>query len=179
MGGTFVHDDDQETPSVQNSSFEFGGRKFLVEFAIRHWYTNTEAGMGDEFPFVDKKNAVGVIFYGSKGYMIFPDYTSYHTFLGPKREPGPSAMDTADPMIDVPHFRNFFAAVRSRKRSDLTAEINEGHMSSALCHLANIAYRTGRTLTFDPDRERFVNDREADALLTRPAREPFVVPRAV
>jgi predicted dehydrogenase len=179
MGGTFVHDDDQETPSVQNASFEFGERKLLVEFAIRHWYTNTEAGMGDEFPFVDKKNAVGVIFYGSKGYMIFPDYTSYHTFLGPKREPGPSAMDTADPMIDVPHFRNFFAAVRSRKRSELTAEINEGHMSSALCHLANIAYRTGRTLTFDPDRERFVNDAEADGLLTRPAREPFVVPRAV
>jgi predicted dehydrogenase len=179
MGGTFVHDDAQETPSVQNSTFEFAGRKLLVEFAIRHWYTNTEAGMGDEFPFVDKKNAVGVIFFGSKGYMIFPDYTSYHTFLGPKREPGPSAMDTGDPMIDVLHFRNFFTAVRSRKSSDLTAEILEGHMSSALCHLANIAYRTGRTPTFNPATEQFVGDPEADALLTRPARAPFVATRAV
>jgi hypothetical protein len=88
-------------------------------------------------------------------------------------------MDTGDPMIDVPHFRNFFAAVRSRKRSDLTAEILEGHMSSALCHLANIAYRTGRTLNFDPAAERFVGDREADALLTRPARLPFAAPAAV
>jgi predicted dehydrogenase len=179
MGGTFVHHDAQETPSIQNSSFTFAGRELLVEFAIRHWYTNTEAGMGDTFPFVDKKNAVGVIFFGSKGYMIFPDYTSYRTFLGPNREPGPSAVDTTDPMIDLPHFRNFFAAVRSRKPSDLSAEIVEGHLSSALCHLANIAYRTGRTLRFDPAGERFVDDAEANALLTRPARPPFAVPESV
>jgi predicted dehydrogenase len=179
MGGTFVHDDSQEAPSVQNASFAFGGRELLVEFAIRHWYTNTEGGMGDIFPFVDKKNAVGVIFYGSKGYMIVPDYTSYRTFFGPNREPGPSGVDTVDPMIDLPHFRNFFAAMRSRKPSDLTSEILEGHMSSTLCHLANIAYRTGRTLNFDPATERFVGDAEADALLTRPARKMIAVPEVV
>ena len=47
--------------------------------------------------------------------------------------------------MDTDHFRNWLAAVRSRKSETLTAEIEEGHLSSALCHLANIAQRTGRT----------------------------------
>ena len=50
-------------------------------------------------------------------------------------------------MMDADHFRNWIAAMRSRKPGDLLAEIEEGHRSSALAHLANIAYRTGRTLT--------------------------------
>jgi hypothetical protein len=61
----------------------------------------------------------------------------------------------------------------------LYAEIEEGHRSSALAHLANAAYRTGRTLTFDTKAERFVGDPEADKLLTRPYRSPYVVPEQV
>jgi hypothetical protein len=75
----------------------------------------------------------------------------------------------------IPHIANFLKAVRSRQHTDLTADILEGHLSAALCHLANISYRTGRKLAFDPQRERFVNDAEANALLTRKYREPFVV----
>jgi predicted dehydrogenase len=179
MGGTFVHKDDQETPAVQTATFRWNQRDVLVEFAVRDWYTPCEAGIGDTYPFVDNRNAVGVIFFGTEGYMIFPDYSSYYTFLGPKREPGPKASDRADPMVDLPHFRNFVRAVRSRRRTDLTAGIEEGHRSAALCHLANIAYRLGRTLEFDPAGERFKNDAAADRLLTRAYREPFVVPRAV
>jgi hypothetical protein len=48
-----------------------------------------------------------------------------------------------------------------------------------MCHLSNIAYRTGRTLVFDSNREKFVNDEEADRLLTREYRAPFVVPDKV
>jgi len=51
--------------------------------------------------------------------------------------------------------------------------------SEALAHLCNIAYRTGRTLNFDPATEEFVNDKEANAYLTRPPRKPFVVPDKV
>jgi hypothetical protein len=47
------------------------------------------------------------------------------------------------------HFENFIAAVRGRKREDLNAEILDGHYSSALCHLANISYRTGVDTTMD------------------------------
>ncbi len=179
MGGTYVHKGDQETPGVQTATFQYKDRDILVDFAVRDGYTPTEAGMGDAYPFVDGRNAVGVIFFGTEGYMIFPDYSSYRTFLGPKRAPGPSTSDRSDPMVDLPHFKNFLQAVRSRKQDQLTAEIEEGHKSAALCHLANIAYRLGRTVEFDPAKERFVSDAEADKMLSREYRKPFVVPAEV
>lgn len=179
MGGNLVHDDDEDTPTHQVFACQFDSRRLLVTFETRNWYTNSEAGMGIEYPFVDHQNVVGVIFLGTEGYMIIPDYSSYFVFLGPDRKPGPSASVPGSPMMDADHFRNWLRAVRSRNPKDLNAEIEEGHYSSALCHLANIAYRTGRTLTFDPQRERFANDPEADKLLTRPYRPPFVVPEQV
>jgi predicted dehydrogenase len=179
MGGSYVHKADQQTPTVQTATFQYPGRDILVDFAVRDWYTPCEAGIGDRYPFVDGKNAVGVIFFGTEGYMIFPDYSSYHTFLGRERKPGPSSSDRTDPMVDLPHFQNFVKAVRSRKREDLTAEIEEGHKSAVMCHLANIAYRLGRTLDFDSVKEKFVSDSDADKMLTRAYREPYVVPREV
>jgi hypothetical protein len=100
-------------------------------------------------------------------------------FLCPGRKPGPSASVPGNPMMDTDHFRNWIAAIRSRKPSDLWADIEEGHRSSALAHLANIAYRTGRTLAFDSKQERFAKDPEANQLLTRPYRTPYVVPDQV
>lgn len=179
MGGTYVHDDDQETPNTQVVAFQFNDRNVLVQFEVRHWYTNHEAEMGDEYPFVDKRNVVGVIFFGTEGYMIIPDYSSYHTFFGRERQPGPSGADPRDPMADLPHFQNFIKSVRSRKPSDLTAEIREGHYSSTMNHLANIAYRTGRTLDFDPKTERFIDDDEANAHISRDYRAPYIVPEEV
>ena len=57
--------------------------------------------------------------------------------------------------------------------------IHEGHLSAALPHMANIAYRVGRQLKFDGKTERFVGDAEADQLLTREYRAPYVVPEKV
>ena len=53
--------------------------------------------------------------------------------------------------------------------------INQGHKSAVLCHLANVSYRLGRTLEFDPATETCPGDRQANALFTREYREPFVV----
>ena len=58
-------------------------------------------------------------------------------------------------------------------------DIHEGHLSTSLCHLANISYRLGRSLKFLGAQEHFANDREADALLTRDYRKPYVVPEPV
>jgi predicted dehydrogenase len=175
MGGRLFRKDDRDTPSNQTFACQFADRDVLVEFETREGYTNSEAGMGIEYPFVDRKNVVGVIFFGTEGYMIIPDYSSYHVFLGPHRKPGPSAAVPGSPLMDANHFRNWIAAVRNRKRNDLAAEIEEGRRSATLVHLANIAYRTGRTLTFDPKTEHFVDDAEADQLLTRRYRAPYVV----
>jgi predicted dehydrogenase len=179
MGGNLVHEDDEDTPTNQMATYQYENRRLLVQVETRNWYTNSEAGMGVEYPFVDHSNVVGLIFLGTNGYMIIPDYSSYYVFLGRDRKPGPHGSVPGNPMMDTDHFRNWLAAMRSRKPSDLYAEIEEGHLSAALPHLANIAYRTGRTLSFNPKSERFVNDPEADKLLTRPYRAPYVVPNEV
>jgi hypothetical protein len=167
MGDHFMFEDDQETPNSLVAAFHYPEEKKMLVFEVRHWITNPEdVGGGDG-------NAIGVIFFGSEGIMVIPSYTSYKTFLGRKREPGPSATGGGD------HYANFIDAVRSRRSQDLHAGALEGHLSSALCHLANVAYRTGNTLKFDPATERFVGDEKADALLTREYRKPYVVPEKV
>jgi hypothetical protein len=74
------------------------------------------------------------------------------------------------------HFENFIECVRSRKLDNLTAPIEEGHFSTALCHLGNISYRVGRSVTFDGSTERFVGDDAADTLLGRTYRAPYSLP---
>ena len=120
---------------------------------------------------------------GKKGYMIFPSYTSFHTFLGPKREPGPSAVLEKGEgnwhMVDHIHHPNWIEAIRKRDRNVLTADIEEGHLSTTAPILGSISHLTGRTLKFDPKTERFVNDDEADRLLSKEYRKPYVVPDQV
>ena len=200
MGGVYVDKGAQQYPQVHSIMYEWKDRDLLVSFETRSGYTNAEAGMGDEFIFLDKKNAVGVIFIGTEGYMIFPDYSSYYTFLGKKAEPGPKAeaggmvQQLAVPRVKGPnasdgtgvgnihnsaHFENFLKAVRSRKESDLNAGPKELHYSSTMAHLANISWRTGRMIHFDPKKEQCAGDAEANRLLTRDYRAPYVVPEEV
>lgn len=85
MGGRFVpaEDDDADTPNTQAFMCQWAGRNLMFTFEVRHWYTNSEAGMREKYPFVEPTSCVGEIFFGSEGYMIIPDYSSYYTFLGP------------------------------------------------------------------------------------------------
>ncbi|MCU1259424.1 MAG: oxidoreductase domain protein, partial [Bryobacterales bacterium] len=74
---------------------------------------------------------------------------------------------------------NFLDAVRSRDYKSLHAEIEIGARSASFCHLANIGYRLGRTPKMDQSAGTFVGDREANALLTRNYRKPYIVPDQV
>ncbi|MCG8449696.1 MAG: Gfo/Idh/MocA family oxidoreductase [Pirellulales bacterium] len=165
MGGKFLWDDDKQTPELLSSSYYYPEENKMIEFEVRPWCTNLENGMG-----------VGNIFYGSKGYLVVHSYNRYESFLGSKRKPGPKGA-SGDP---VPvHFQNFIDVVRSRDVSQLRGPVETAHTSSGLAHLGNIAYRLGRQLEFDPQTEKFVNDPEADAMLTREYRAPYVVPDVV
>ncbi|WP_422924856.1 Gfo/Idh/MocA family protein [Singulisphaera sp. PoT] len=165
MGGKFLWDDDKETPEVLTSSYLFPEQKQMIEFEVRPWYTNTEGGAG-----------VGNIFYGSEGYLVIKGYSNYDIYLGPKGEPGPKGKD-GDPVGK--HFANFIDAVRRRDPSILRGPVETAHTSSALAHLGNISYRLGRRLKFDPSAETFVGDEQANKMLTREYRKPFVVPEKV
>ncbi len=179
-GGKFVHDDDRTSPTHAAITYQFGGQEPLVTCEHRSWYTNSEADFRDKFPFVQPGYPVGTIFFGSEGYLIFPDYSSYYTFLGPKYEPGPSRAEQGHPMADAPHFRNWIAAMRSRKHEDLNADIEQGHRSMTMSLLARTAWQVGRCLQFDPDAETVVGDDQADTMLNAPQyREPYVVPAEV
>ncbi|OHB67691.1 MAG: hypothetical protein A2V70_12145 [Planctomycetes bacterium RBG_13_63_9] len=179
VGGQFVHEDDRTSPTHVAMTFRFGDPQPMVTYEHRSWYTNCEAGLGGEYQFVQPNFPVGTMFFGSEGYMIFPDYSSYYTFFGPNRKPGPSKSEEGHPMADLPHFQNWIAAIRGRNHEDLNADIEEGHKSMALSLLARTAYQVGRSLRFDPATET-VLDEEADAMLNRPDyREPYVVPKEV
>jgi len=177
MGGHFMFDDDQETPNTMTANFEFneGGRKKFLVFEVRHWMSNHEGGIGERLNRNGKpeSNTVGNLYYGSKGYMAVDGYTEYKTWLGREQAPGPARKEGGSNWV------NFIQAVRSRKVEDLNADIEEGHLSSVLVHLANISYRLGRTLHFDPATERIAGDEEANRMLTRTYRKPFVVPEKV
>lgn len=163
MGDHFMFEDDQETPNTQIATFHYPDEKKMLVFEVRHWITNGED--------VGRNGAVGNIFYGTEGIMIMPSYTSYKVLLGRNQEPGPAKDAGGD------HYKNFIDAVRAKDATILNAPIEEGHLSSALCHLANVAYRTERTIRIDPEAERCIGDDGANALLTRDYRDPFVVPK--
>ena len=172
IGGKFMFDDDQETPNTLNCAFEFNenGRKQMLEFEVRHWMSNHEGGIAEGGK---DSNTIGNLFYGSKGYMAIAGYNKYSFFMGRNAEPGPTMSKGGS------HFANFFEAVRDRKRETLTAEVEEGAASTVLVHLANISYRLGRTIHFDPATMSIKGDAEATKMMTREYRKPFVVPEKV
>ena len=174
MGGHYMFDDDQETPNTMVVTYDFkeGGRNRLMVFEVRHWMTNHEAGIGESRN-NRGGNTVGNVFYGSKGYMAVDGYGKYYTFLGKNAEPGPARSEGGN------NWANFIQALRTRKHEDLNAPIEEGAISCTLMHLGNIAYRLGRTLNFDSEKMQFIGDAEANRMLTRQYRKPFVVPEKV
>ncbi len=151
----------QTVPNTQYATYQYADGTEL-HCDLRNWYAGPP-------------EAAGVFIYGSKGWMKVGDNRA-QVFFGRKNEPGPvlSSDEKGDP--GQAHFENFIEALRSRKAEDLHAPIEEGHFSTTLCHLGNISYRVGRSVTFDGAKERFVGDDEADRLLSRKYRAPYVLP---
>jgi predicted dehydrogenase len=180
MGGLYgikPEECSQETPNTQTSVFKYKDGKML-EFETRGRYTNSEGSLGIQ---------IGNIFYGTEGYLEI-DGGTWKAFRRREREPfagsGVVSDRPADPTFMAPpgggsHYANFIDAVRSGKNEDLNCDILEGYMSACLPALANISYRVGRKLLFNGEKEKFIKDKEADKLLTRDYREPYVVPKVV
>jgi predicted dehydrogenase len=161
-GGNYLWTDCRETPEVLTTTFNYPKQKKRIEFEVRPWMTNKEDDA-----------EVGNIFYGEKGYMVISTYDNYKTFLGQKREPGPARKEGGD------HFDNFVKAVLARDSGLQNGPIEQGHRAAGMAHLANISYRLGRKMHFDPATEKFINDKEGNAMLTRKCRVPYVVPDMV
>ena len=76
------------------------------------------------------------------------------------------------------HIANFCDCIRTGERPN--GDIEDAHISTALAHIANISFRVGnRQLQWDGGKERFVNDDEANAMVKRTYREPWIIPETV
>ena len=158
-GRRYTYQDGTETPNTQTSTFTYADGTITV-FEVRGRSTNAEAG-----------TKIGNLFYGSDGYFARGEDFSFF-----------DKEDTEIPMpdIEVPasrgRFGNFLRAVRSRKVEENFAPASAGHIAAAHCPLANVAFRVGHTVHFDPHAERF-QEGEANRLLKRDYRDPFAVPQ--
>ncbi|MBM3800933.1 MAG: Gfo/Idh/MocA family oxidoreductase [Acidimicrobiia bacterium] len=164
-----------------NNLFEQGYREYPDNMMVSFQYADGrvltyEERAGFEYGQngTDSSNAV----YGTDGYIIFSRRGFYRTYLGKKEEPGPAA-GKAGRVGDAvhPHHQDFLNCVRTRKPTQAGAEV--AHLSCALIHLGEIAFRTRTVIEFDPQTEQITNSKQANRMLTKNYRKPYGLPEAV
>ncbi|MBL6766380.1 MAG: Gfo/Idh/MocA family oxidoreductase [Verrucomicrobiae bacterium] len=135
LGGRVGYVDDGETPNTQIVYHDYKSAPLIFE--VRGL---PETKGGKDMPKY-MGAGVGVILHCEDGYVSIPSYTSANVFdkAGKPIREFKSKIQGTDA-----HFANFIDAVRSRKHQDLNADIEDGHISSALCHTGNISYRLGK-----------------------------------
>ena len=164
----------QETPDTQASVFKYANGQ-IFEFETRGAFTNGEGNLNIK---------IGNIFYGTEGYLEI----NGSTWKAWRRREKDSTAGSDKPATEKPvdptfraapggseHYANFLDSIRSGKDEDLNCDIQEGFMSSALPHLANISYQLSREVHFMGSHEKFANDPEADMMLTRNYRPPYTI----
>ena len=158
MGGRFVVNDATETPDNLEAMLEYPN--LLVSFSLRPEPPPGFIHMG----------GIGCIFEGSEGTLV-TNYGKHEVWVKGKLAP-----DFAPPAPSIPdspgHLREFLDGIKSRN-IETTCNVRYGHRLTKLGLLSNIAYRTGRRLTWDDARERFVGDGDADKYLSRKFRKPY------
>lgn len=150
-GGKYRHDDDQETPDTHMVSYDFGDK------------TITWEGLSWS-PFGPGVSQFGLTFHGDKGSMLLQD-NGYKIYDMQNKE----VASFGGKGGDGEHIENFLQCIRTGQRPN--ADIEEGHKSTLLCHLGNIAHRVDRVLHCDPQSGRIENDEEAAKLWSREYRE--------
>lgn len=146
-GGKLHFHDDQETPDTQIASFHFGDK--MINWEHRTWHRR-----GFE------NSLFGMQFYGEEGTLQLTNGSAAILDMD-EREVRRFPTEGGE----KEHLANFLAAIRNGE--PLNADIREGVISTAMCHLGNIAYRCERTVRFDPLARAVLDDSEAAKLWTR------------
>lgn len=154
----FFKGDTQETPDTQTVNFHFPESDKVLLYDQKLWSPYHMEGYEN-----------GVVFYGTDGFLVLGRGGWKVVEKGNK-----VAFEKKAAFSDSPHVENFLAACRGEGK--LNCDILEGHRSTTLAHLGNLACRLGRPLKFDPSAERIVGDDEADRLLARKGRGHFTIP---
>jgi len=141
VGCRLGYTDNGQTPNTQVTWFDYGDKQLIFE--VRGLATPAL-----------RRASVGNIYYCTNGYMVVPNYQTANAF-----DLDGNQVRTFNGSQN--HYQNWINAVRSRRVQDLNADILEGHLSSALCHLANVSYRAGAAQPFEPRQNVFVNSPNA------------------
>ncbi|MCH7688795.1 MAG: Gfo/Idh/MocA family oxidoreductase [Planctomycetes bacterium] len=161
LGGKYFFDDDQQFPDTQQIAFEYPGdgtvgQKRMLIWEMRIWSGN--------YPY-DVDN--GAEFYGTKGRLMMTKRGKLEVFADRNKRIQPKLKGRAIKLSA--HHVDFLDAIPTGRKPN--ADIAIGHLSASLCHLGNIATRTGRTLQFDPESEQIIGDEAANRLLSREYRK--------
>jgi predicted dehydrogenase len=150
-GGRYHYRDDQETPDIYVTTFDFGGQAIVWE------------GQSCD-PHGFEGASFGITFHAEKGAMAIAGNQVKVFDLN-----GKIVREVTGAADDVTHFANFIGAIRDGRK--LNSEIEDGQRSTTLCHLGNIAWRTGHTLNLDPTSGKILGDKAAAALTRRDYRK--------
>lgn len=142
-GGRYHYRDDQETPDTHTVCFEFPGNKQIV------WEGLSCNRHGGGF----------VSFYGTNGSMDLDSAGTYTLFDKSNKQ---IEQVKASSRGDHEHIANLVSAIRNDDPDSLNAEIEEGHKSTLLCHLGNIAHRTRQSLATNPLNGRILGNEMAE-----------------
>jgi len=156
-GGNFAHRDAKETPDTQLVVYEYPD--LTLEWEHRTW---------SRLSFSDNRS--GAVFSGTEGSLIVTR-DGYEVFPNEKDAKGPRGKGSE---MHGAHILNFLECVKSRETP--ISDVEEGNKAAVLCHLGNIAYRLGRRLHWNGSERRFEGDDEANAMLTKQYRGPWVLP---
>jgi len=186
-GGRYELKDGAETPDVLQITYEYPGFVLSYEASMLNDHGCGGRTPGQMYYLTRTTNdrPHGMAFYGSKG-SLFADRVGFEVYPEPRGESGPGAVNAVDnsaggfraERLDVAgadstglHLKNFIECVRTRQKPVANVEI--GHRSTIVPHLGNIAFRTGRKIHWDAEREEIPDDPKAAELLDRPARKPW------
>jgi predicted dehydrogenase len=161
-GGRYAFKDDWETPDTQVASFEFGNNK-AISWEGRSCNVFPVEGAGRGFTIYGDKGTL--VNLGNDDYKIFDYDNKIIKEVKSDAKNDPTNPVSASGNLDFYHFDNFIKTIRGEAK--LFSPIDEGHKSVLLCHLANIAQRTGRTLHCDPTNGHIMNDSDAMKLWGR------------
>lgn len=159
-GGKFFFDDAQQWPDTLVVTWDYPGATLMYE--MRNWQPTPMEG-----------EAEGAAVYGENGYVVIGN-GSWRAFDDRNKIVASGSSEKSED--DVRHKRDMLAKIRDGGQPACDIEI--GHYASGLIHLGNIAWRTDRKLQFDPASETFDGDAEANELLGRKYRSPWLLPRA-
>lgn len=156
-----------ETPDTLNALWEYPG--WTLEFAIREANAYTKEG-----------SMYGILFHGSEA-TLYIDRSGFELTPEKGKKPvqvvgAPRKRNYLPEVLSIRHIRNFLDCMRTRRKPN--TDVEAGHQATTVTHLGNISYRAGRKIRWDADREQIIDDPEANELLTRTYRPPYLLPEA-